>query len=140
MPCAGVNTAVKIDAADLEQREKLLLETRDNIIEQIRHLSAASLISPRQAGEELADVGSDDFLRDMELSQMGAEREKFLLIQDALERIKQGTYGLCLDCQRPIKRGRLDAIPYAKLCIRCKTNRELNGGNPPSEEADELVE
>jgi DnaK suppressor protein len=129
-----------MNVADLEQREKLLLETRDNIIEQIRQLSATSLVSTRQAGEELADVGSDDFLRDMELSQMGTEREKFLLIQDALERIKQGTYGLCQDCQRPIKTGRLDAIPYAKLCVQCKTNRELNGGNPPSEEADELVE
>ena len=41
-------------------------------------------------------------------------------IEEALERIDNGTYGVCRDCSKPIARARLDAIPWTRVCITCK--------------------
>ena len=45
-------------------------------------------------------------------------------VEEALERIGSGTYGKCLDCGCDIKKERLEAIPYAKYCVKCKAERE----------------
>ena len=41
-------------------------------------------------------------------------------IQDALQRIAQGTYGVCSECEEPISAKRLDAVPWAKFCVSCQ--------------------
>lgn len=123
-----------------------LVEERDRLIDQIRSLVESSLVSTRQAGEELADVGSDDFMREVELSLMGAEQRTFRLIQEALERMTKGTFGICIDCGKSVSTGRLRAIPYAKLCVVCKSRREEHDGMPPEvamglqHDFDDLVE
>ncbi len=117
-----------------------LLEKRDQLVDQIRDLSSSSLTSNRQAGEELADVGGDDFMREVELHLVGEEEKIYYLIEDALERMQDGTYGGCVDCGGKIPKGRLQAIPYAKLCVECKQTREENEGVPPEKERDEVEE
>ena len=45
-------------------------------------------------------------------------------IEDALERIEKGIYGVCRDCGEPIARARLDAIPWTRVCITCKEKQK----------------
>ena len=118
----------------LEELRDALLEERDMLARQIRALSSASLTSNRQAGEELADVGSDDFIRETELHLLGEEGKRLASINLALESLDNGRYGICMDCNGKISIGRLRAKPYARLCIECKSAREKNGGFPPSED------
>jgi DnaK suppressor protein len=110
---------------------ELLLKERDSLVRQIRSLSSASLTSNHQAGEELADVGSDDFIRETELHLMSEESRRLALINAAIENLEAGSYGTCVDCAKPISVGRLRAKPYARLCIECKTLREQNEGAAP---------
>jgi DnaK suppressor protein len=108
-----------------------LIELRDIMICDVRALSDRSLNSTKSAGEELADIGSDNFLREMELSLMSEEGRKINAILDALRRLNDGNFGICDDCEKPIPEGRLAALPYARLCVTCKSAREENGGLPP---------
>lgn len=101
-----------------------LIELRDRLVDDVRTLSAHSLSSNKQAGEELADVGSDNFIREMGISLMSEEGRKVQLIQDALQRLNDGSYGVCMDCDKKIQEARLEAIPYAQLCVGCKSQRE----------------
>jgi RNA polymerase-binding protein DksA len=118
-----------------------LLTERAALAKQIRALGRTSLVSSRSAGEELADVGTDDFMRDMELSVMSEEGKRLALINTALESLDTGGYGVCVDCNKEISAGRLRAKPYARLCIDCKSAREQNNGLPPEGiPEDELVE
>ena len=111
-----------------------LIELRDHNVDQIRALSAHSLSSSKQAGEESADIGSDNFIREMELGLMTEEGRTIQAIQEAIERLKSGTYGTCMDCNEKIQEGRLEALPYAKLCVKCKAMREKEGtGVAPSQ-------
>ena len=125
------------DEPDLSPRERQhyeqLLALRNDLVQQIRALSATSLTSARQAGEELADVGSDDFMRETELTLMTGEGRRLAEIQNAIERMEEGTYGRCTDCGGKISEERLEAIPYTELCIECQSQRESNGGLPPEE-------
>jgi DnaK suppressor protein len=114
-----------------EEFREMLLKERDSLVRQIKSLSAASLTSSRQAGEELADVGSDDFIRETELHLMTEEGRRLALINVAIQSLDGGNYGTCVDCAKPISVGRLKAKPYARLCIDCKVLREENDGAAP---------
>jgi RNA polymerase-binding protein DksA len=74
--------------------------------------------------KDLADVASDDMDRKM-IEAIGSQDLKRLrMIESALTRIQQGKYGLCIRCSRKIPHERLEAIPYALMCIECKTAEE----------------
>lgn len=122
-----------------KERYEALVQLRDELVEQVRDLSSSSLSYRREPGEDLADVGSENFSRDMGLALMTEEGRKIVLIQDAIQRMVEGTYGTCVDCGKDVGEGRLDAIPYAKLCIDCKAARESNDFVSPEDEK-ELVE
>ncbi len=133
--------AKRFDAAKEAAIREALLTERAALAKQIRALGKTSLVSSRTAGEELADVGTDDFMRDMELSVMTEEGKRLALIDTALESLDSGSYGICVDCGEAISDGRLRAKPYARLCIDCKSIREQNEGMAPEGVSDEeLVE
>jgi len=74
--------------------------------------------------KDLADIASDDIDRKM-IEAIGVQELKRLkLIDSALTRIKQGKYGNCIKCSNRIPQDRLIAIPYALMCIECKTEEE----------------
>jgi len=74
--------------------------------------------------KDLADVASDDMDRKM-IEAIGAQEIKRLrMIESALARIQQGKYGICIKCSKKIPMERLEAIPYALMCIECKTAEE----------------
>ena len=74
--------------------------------------------------KDLADIASDDIDRKM-IEALGSQDLKRLkLIDSALTRVQQGKYGLCVKCGKRIPQERLEAIPYALMCIECKTAEE----------------
>ena len=74
--------------------------------------------------KDLADVASDDIDRKMIEAIGSQELKRLRMIDSALTRIRQGKYGLCIKCGTKIPHGRLEAIPYAIMCIECKTAEE----------------
>ena len=76
------------------------------------------------AGNDQADVGSNTFERDHEMSMVKNARENLELVQEAVRRIDAGSYGVCESCDRPIGKMRLQAFPRATLCMECKQRQE----------------
>ncbi|MDC7222123.1 MAG: TraR/DksA family transcriptional regulator [Spirochaetales bacterium] len=75
---------------------------------------------------DLADVASNDI--DCRTLEVLGNRDKLQLnkIDAAIARIKNGTYGICAACSKMISKDRLEALPYAALCIECKQKAEKN--------------
>jgi len=74
--------------------------------------------------KDLADIAADDIDRKT-LEALGTqELRRLQLIESALARIENEKYGLCARCSKKIPRERLEAIPYALLCIECKSSEE----------------
>jgi DnaK suppressor protein len=76
----------------------------------------------------MAELGSDNFEQEFTLGLMEAEEDTLSLIEGALERIDNGNYGRCVECEGQITKTRLNAIPYTPVCIKCAEKRESNGG------------
>jgi RNA polymerase-binding protein DksA len=74
--------------------------------------------------KDLVDTASDDMDRKMIEAIGSQELKRLKLIDSALTRIQQGKYGLCLKCGKRIPQDRLEAIPYALMCVECKTAEE----------------
>ena len=73
----------------------------------------------------MADVGSDNYEQEFKLGLMESERQMLRQIDEALLRIEEGIYGVCLERGVPIGKSRLDAKPWAKFCIEVARQREL---------------
>ncbi|WP_198412483.1 TraR/DksA family transcriptional regulator [Nocardioides mangrovicus] len=76
------------------------------------------------AGNDQADVGSSTFERDHEMTIANNARDMLLQSRHALERIEDGSYGVCEGCGEPIGKMRLLAFPRATLCMACKQREE----------------
>jgi len=72
----------------------------------------------------LADLGTDSHEQDISLWLMENESDEIHEIQEAFERIKDGSFGLCETCRKKIPKERLRAIPYTRLCVSCKKKEE----------------
>ncbi len=74
----------------------------------------------------MADVGTENYDQEFDLSLIENSQGTLEQIHDALERIKAGTFGQCAECERPIAKPRLQAIPYTPFCIECARKMEGN--------------
>lgn len=116
-------TAKKLTKAALDKHQKALEEEREALLGQIAELEIeADVKNWRDGGfdDDPADSGSANIER--ERAQSLARHAQGLLVQidGALERINDKSYGTCTRCGKPIERARLNALPYAELCMSCK--------------------
>ena len=82
----------------------------------------------------MADLGSDNFEQEFALGLMDGERKLLREIDYALERINQGTFGICTGTGQPIAKARLEAQPWARYCIEYA--RKLEQGLVVEQEED----
>ena len=116
----------------LQEYKKILEKVRDRVVDEIRFLAGDNLNrSPRDSSGDLssysfhmADQGTDNFDREFALNLVSSEQDVLYEIDDALRRVEMGTYGVCEGCNKAIEKGRLAALPFAKLCIKCKSEAE----------------
>lgn len=72
----------------------------------------------------MADLGSDAYEQEFTLSLMETEEGTLGAIESALERIEEGTFGICEECSAAIPKTRINAIPYVSLCVKCASRNE----------------
>ena len=120
------------DKKDLDRFKKILHEIRKKIAGDLEHLEGESLKkSSRDASGDLsgysfhmADMATDNFDREFALGLASNEQKHLNLIDAALQKIKEGTYGACENCEKAIPQKRLIAVPHAPLCIKCQELEE----------------
>ena len=112
---------------DVDRFRDLLLEEREHVqaaLDNLHHENPGSLED--ESGEEtqfdnhLGDSATITFDREMASTLEDGEEARLAAIEAALKRIDSGTYGTCQRCGRAIAEERLEALPYAELCIDCK--------------------
>jgi RNA polymerase-binding transcription factor len=121
----------KKELSDLRERleqERVELQRQASEIEESSFRTPQSELSGEVSfDEEYADAGTATFERERDLSLTNNIKDLTEKIDRALDRIVQGTYGLCERCGRPIEKARIKALPYATLCIKDKQAEERAG-------------
>jgi RNA polymerase-binding protein DksA len=120
-----------VSALETDRFRTMLEEERARVIAAIEYLHAENPGTIEdETGEEsafdnhLADTATVTFDREMDYTLEDSSEAVLAAIDAALARIDAGTYGRCLRCGSAIAEERLEAVPYAELCIECKRKAE----------------
>lgn len=122
---------LKLTKAQKKHYIDVLMKLRTEYMSQLRYHQDEALASKKDAAGEragmathMADLGSDNFRHDLELGLLSGEGDVILMIDEALQKIKDSEYGICIECGCEISPGRLEAKPYARFCTKCKAMYE----------------
>ena len=118
--------------ADYKVYRERLLSLRVRLRGDVNNMADATLKKSRSDANgdlssmpiHMADIGSDNFEQEFTLSLMESDEDLLGRIEVSLERLEDGTYGQCEECDVRIPKARLNAIPYATLCIKCASELE----------------
>ena len=111
----------------IEKMKTKLVAQRNEILESLAKKSEdfKGLVNAVESGD-VCDIASDAIDRTMLDSLGQQDKDKLDLIENALTRIVQGTYGVCIDCGKDIPMARLEALPWTGMCVDCKSKSEKN--------------
>jgi DnaK suppressor protein len=108
----------------LKQYELKLNEYRNMLLGMVERTEDYGREADRDVSQDPADKASNSYTKELLFSQSTSERNTLKLIEEALARIQDGSYGECLNCGEDIQQKRLDAIPWAPYCIKCQELQE----------------
>jgi DnaK suppressor protein len=104
----------------------ILHKMKDDTLREIQKTlkSGTDILTINEPSGDIYDQASSERDRELGLLLGDREREKLHAIDEALLRIREGEYGICEECEEEIPLGRLKAMPFARHCVRCKTDLE----------------
>lgn len=117
---------------DLKKFENLLIRERERILSGMRKLHRDTLYQPASDNSSsdltnYAEVGTDNFEREVALRVASNESDSLYEIEEALKRVESGTYGICEGSGKPIPRKRLEVFPAARYTIEYQEKLEKEG-------------
>ena len=114
----------------INEMRSILIQRREALIQAID--GDASLLKKfgQQTGGDVVDFASDSAFGELSSQLAEVENRELLNVEAALQKIKAGTYGKCDACNGNIPLARLQALPYAAYCIKCKRAAEAAGIEP----------
>ncbi len=129
-----------MQASRRESLHRMLMARRQEVMREIEADLGQSLTEDQQRRLESArDVGDQalmDLERELGISLLEMRNRRRQLLDEAIRRLAEGTYGLCAECGVEISEKRLAAVPFAKLCVECQSKQELLEKIEKGEERD----
>ena len=131
-PVASSSSKARMLKPELKFFENLLNEKKETLLQELGYLedNTMRLSSKEGAGDlsshayHLADHATETQDREQAFHMASREGKYLFYIEEALDRVRNGTFGICKKCSKLIPKPRLEAVPTAKLCIDCKTAQE----------------
>ena len=105
---------------DLEKFAKLLEEKRQSLLDKSTRTADEGRQAVIEGGEDYVDDAVTHYTREFLLSLSDLDRRQLLLVDEALVRVRQGSYGECMMCGELVNPKRLQAIPWARYCVKCQ--------------------
>jgi DnaK suppressor protein len=113
-----------MDKKRIKQFDAKLQEQKSSLLGMVERTEDYGREANRDISQDPADQASNSYTKELLFSQSTNERNILKLIEEALERISAGSFGECANCGQEIQAKRLDAIPWARYCIRCQELQE----------------
>ena len=118
------STGNLMDKKKAEIYKKRLLTKRDELERQVVQSEQEGRESDQEGTQDPADKASNAYTKEFLFLQSGDNRRVLQLVNEALDRIRDGTYGLCVACEQEVQQKRLEAVPWARHCIECQEKQE----------------
>ena len=113
-----------MDKRKLKVYRDRLLDRREGLVGQVMEAEQYSRERDSEATQDPADMAANAYTKELLFSMSANDRHLLELIDEALVRIEDGEYGKCVHCGEPVQEKRLEAVPWARHCLRCQDLQE----------------
>jgi len=114
----------KVDKKTVARFKKILLKEREQIVGEVKQIVESSKEMGQDGIQDIGDEAANIYNKQVLLSLNENERLRLKEVDESLDRIENGTYGICDECGGPISLKRLEVRPVAKYCVPCLTKLE----------------
>jgi len=118
------NKGEMLNKKDKDRYIKMLLDRKKEISRLLSEFNNESKEVETGIAQDVGDKAESSYTKEFLLSLSDAERSNLFLIDKALKRLADGSFGACGKCGKPIGKKRLEAVPWAPLCIECQQKEE----------------
>ncbi len=113
-----------MDKRKAEVYKKRLLTKQAELLRLVTKSEQDGREADEEATQDIADKAANSYTKEFLFHQSDENRRVLQLVNEALERIKNGGYGLCVACHEDVQQKRLDAVPWARHCIECQEKQD----------------
>ncbi|HVA63658.1 MAG TPA: TraR/DksA family transcriptional regulator [Terriglobales bacterium] len=113
-----------MDRKRLEQFQKKLQQKQLELMQAVARNEQDGRAADEEATQDIADKATNSYTKEFLFHQSNADRSQLQLVNDALTRLRDGSFGECVACGEELNLKRLDAVPWAGLCINCQEKVE----------------
>ncbi len=113
-----------MDKKKAEAYKKRLLAQKEGLSRLVLKSEQDGREADEEATQDIADKAANSYTKEFLFHQSDENRRLLQLVNEALERLKDGTYGLCVACHEEVQHKRLDAVPWARHCIECQEKQD----------------
>jgi DnaK suppressor protein len=117
---AAPKAVEKASKDPLEKHRKRLLAKQEELLHDLSRNRQVTDESVDEQAQDMVDRATSAYTREFAFSLSESDRRTLLLIDQALLRLDQGTYGTCVHCQGHVQEKRLEAVPWARHCLECQ--------------------
>ena len=115
---------IKMDKRKMKSYRDRLLERREGLFKQVNEAELSSRERDLEATQDPADMAANAYTKELLISMSANDRRLLEHIDEALARIEAGEYGDCVNCGEPVSEKRLEAVPWARYCLKCQDLQE----------------
>jgi DnaK suppressor protein len=123
-PMTAISTRKGMDKRKAEVFRKRLIAKQSELLRLVSKSEQDGREADEEATQDIADKAANSYTKEFLFHQSDDNRRMLNLVNEALERIKSSSYGLCVACQEEVQAKRLDAVPWARHCIECQEKQE----------------
>ena len=109
-----------MDRKKLEFFKKKLLKKKEELNQVVYRTQVYGRETESGDTQDIADMAASSYTKEFFFSKSDNDRFTLQLVNEALQRIEEGTYGECLHCTEEVQQKRLEAVPWARHCIACQ--------------------
>jgi len=113
-----------MDKKKAEYYKKRLVTTQDELTRLVTKSERDGREADEEATQDVADKAANSYTKEFLFHQSDENRRMLQLVNEALERLKDGSYGVGVSCQGEVQVKRLDAVPWARHCIECQEKQD----------------
>lgn len=113
-----------MDKRKMKTYRDRLLGRRESLFRQVTEAEMSSRERDLEATQDPADMAANAYTKELLISMSANDRKLLDLIDESLSRIEAGEYGDCVNCGEPVQEKRLEAVPWARYCLKCQDLQE----------------
>jgi DnaK suppressor protein len=118
------NLSKSMDKKKLEGFKKRLEERQQALRKAVSRTEEDGRIADQDSAQDIADRAASSYTKEFLFSQSNNERQLLQMVETALQRIREGSFGECVSCGNEINPKRLEAVPWTRYCIACQEKLE----------------